>query len=72
MVDVANALLDTRHGHALDMSLHQSVDDFLDTVTRKVKEIDEGKGVLILVDMGSLLSFGEIITQKTGIPDEDD
>ena len=68
MVDVANALLDTRHGHALDMSLHQSVDDFLDTVTRKVKEIDEGKGVLILVDMGSLLSFGEIITQKTGIP----
>ena len=62
MVDVANALLDTRHGHALDMSLHQSVDDFLDTVTRKVKEIDEGKGVLILVDMGSLLSFGEIIT----------
>ena len=68
MVDVANALLDTRHGHALDMSLHQSVDDFLETVTRKVKEIDEGKGVLILVDMGSLLSFGEIITQKTGIP----
>lgn len=68
MVDVANALLDTRHGHALDMSLHQSVDDFLETVTRKVKEIDEGKGVFILVDMGSLLSFGEIITQKTGIP----
>ena len=68
MVDVANALLDTRHGHALDMSLHQRVDDFLETVTRKVKEIDEGKGVLILVDMGSLLSFGEIITQKTGIP----
>ena len=68
MVDVANALLDTRHGHALDMSLHQSVDDFLETVTRKVKEIDEGKGVFILVDMVSLLSFGEIITQKTGIP----
>ena len=37
-------------------------------MTRKVKEIDEGKGVFILVDMGSLLSFGEIITQKTGIP----
>ena len=68
MVDVANSLLDTRHGHALDMSLNQSVDDFLEIVTNKVKEIDEGKGVLLLVDMGSLLSFGEIITQKTQIP----
>lgn len=68
MVDVANALLDTRHGHALDMSLHQSVDDFLEIVMAKVKEINEGKGVLLLVDMGSLLSFGEIITKKTGIP----
>lgn len=68
MVDVANSLIGTQHGHALDMSLNQSVDDFLDTVTRKVKEINEGKGVLILVDMGSLLSFGEIITNKTGIP----
>lgn len=28
MVDVANSLLHTTHGHALDMSLHQNVDDF--------------------------------------------
>ena len=68
MVDVANTLLHTRHGHALDMSLHQNVDDFLQIVMDKVKEIDEGKGVLLLVDMGSLLSFGEYITKNTGIP----
>ncbi|MGX8833005.1 sigma 54-interacting transcriptional regulator [Amedibacillus sp. YH-ame6] len=67
MVDVANTLLHTRHGHALDMSLHQNVDEFLTIVTDKVKEIDEGKGVLLLVDMGSLLSFGEMIMKNTGI-----
>lgn len=68
MVDVANSMLETSHGHALDMSLNQSVEDFLEIVTKKVEEINEGKGVLILVDMGSLLSFGEIISQKIGIP----
>ena len=68
MVDVADSLLHTTHGHALDMSLHQNVDDFLEVVTEKVKEINEGKGVLMLVDMGSLLSFGDIISQKTQIP----
>lgn len=68
MVDVANTLLHTRHGHALDMSLHQNVDEFLTIVTHKVQEIDEGKGVLLLVDMGSLLSFGEIIMKNIGIP----
>lgn len=68
MVDVANTLLHTRHGHALDMNLHQNVDEFLDIVSEKVKEINEGKGVLLLVDMGSLLSFGELITKRTGIP----
>ena len=67
MVDVANTLLHTRHGHALDMSLHQNVDEFLEIVQDKVQEIDEGKGVLLLVDMGSLLSFGELISAKTGI-----
>lgn len=68
MVDVANSLLHTGHGHALDMSLHQNVDDFLEVVTDKVKEINEGKGVLMLVDMGSLLSFGDLIYQKSQIP----
>lgn len=67
MVDVANTLLQTQHGHALDMSLNQDVDEFLQIVKDKVVEIDEGKGVLLLVDMGSFLSFGDIISQKTGI-----
>lgn len=70
MVDVANTLLSTNHAHALDMPLKQSVKDFLGIVIEKVKEINQGKGVLLMVDMGSLLTFGELITEKTGIPIE--
>lgn len=68
MVDVANTLMRNTHAHALDMTLKQNVEDFLKIVTQKVKDIHEGKGVLLLVDMGSLLSFGELIEQETGIP----
>ncbi|MEF9961735.1 MAG: sigma 54-interacting transcriptional regulator [Erysipelotrichaceae bacterium] len=67
MVEVANTLMRTKHAHALDMGLKQNVEEFLDIVSKKVIDINEGKGVLLLVDMGSLLSFGEIITQRTGI-----
>ena len=67
MADVANTLLHTDHAQALDMSLLERVEDFLIKVEKKVLEIDEGKGVLILADMGSLLSFGDIISLKTGI-----
>lgn len=68
MIDVANNLLHTNHGHALDMSLHQNVNEFLEVVVRKVEKINEGKGVLLMADMGSLLSFDEIITKRCGIP----
>ena len=34
---------------------------------KRLKQVDEGKGVLLLVDMGSLNSFGDVITEKTSI-----
>ncbi|HEY8804983.1 MAG TPA: PRD domain-containing protein, partial [Clostridium sp.] len=36
-------------------------------IIEKVNEIDMGRGVLLLVDMGSLTSFDTVITEKTGI-----
>jgi mannitol/fructose-specific phosphotransferase system IIA component (Ntr-type) len=32
-----------------------------------VEQLDEGKGCLILTDMGSLVTFGEVISKNTGI-----
>lgn len=68
MAHVANSLMITNHVHALDMSLDEKVDVFFEKVLEKVKTINEGQGVLMLVDMGSLVKFGELITQKTNIP----
>ena len=64
---VVNSLLGTDHCNAIDMPLDVKVEDILEITIKKVKEIDEGKGVFLLVDMGSLTAFPEIIYKKTGI-----
>ena len=64
---VVNYLLDTDHCKAIDMPLDAKVEDILEKTIEKSKEIDEGKGVLLLVDMGSLTAFPEIIFKKAGI-----
>ena len=68
MAKVANSLLDTQHTHALDMQLEKSVDEFYFEFEETANEVNEGKGILIMTDMGSLNSFGELYTEKTGIP----
>lgn len=67
MVSVAKKLFEADNILAVDMPLEISPSDILDIVIEKVKQVDEGKGVLLLVDMGSLNSFGEVIKEKTGI-----
>lgn len=67
IAEVVNRLLDTDHCKAVDMPLDQKVDVTLEKVMDLVKTIDQGKGVLIMVDMGSLVAFSEIITKRTGI-----
>jgi transcriptional regulator with AAA-type ATPase domain/transcriptional regulatory protein LevR len=68
MVQVVKTLLGYECIYALDMPLEERVQDVLDRATEEVKRINKGKGVLLLVDMGSLTTFPEIITEKTGIP----
>jgi len=67
MMEVCNSLLETTHCKSIDMPLDKKVEDILEKSIELVREIDEGKGVLMLVDMGSLVAFGEIITKKTNI-----
>lgn len=65
---VANSLLDTDHTHALDMQLEKRVDEFYLEFEDTANEVNEGSGILIMTDMGSLNSFGELYTEKTGVP----
>ncbi|MBU3189546.1 sigma 54-interacting transcriptional regulator [Clostridium bowmanii] len=68
MVDVSNKLLGTNLAIGIEMSLEESPQTLLKKTIETIKKVYEGKGCLLLVDMGSLVTFGEIITKQTGIP----
>jgi len=68
MAEVANRLLGVNHAKAVEMSLDESSETALERTIEIVMQINEGKGVLLLVDMGSLANFGSQITAITGIP----
>ena len=67
MVAVAKKLFEADNIIAVDMPLERTPSDILESVVEKVEQVDEGKGVLLLVDMGSLNSLGEVITERTHI-----
>ena len=68
MVQVVNKLLGAENLASFDMSLEMSPKIALKGIIEKVKEVDQGNGVLLLVDMGSLSTFSEQITNETDIP----
>lgn len=58
------SLFDTEICKAVDMPLNSSIEETLDKVTKLCKELDEGKGILLLTDMGSLSSFAKLSVRK--------
>ncbi|CUH95558.1 hypothetical protein P22_1629 [Propionispora sp. 2/2-37] len=68
MVDVVNRLLGEKHAIGYDIPLEQKTEVALDEISRLVREHNEGQGILLLVDMGSLVMFGDMIYECTGIP----
>lgn len=67
MVSVANTLIGTDHAVALDMPLSMSAEAMYEVALEEVKGANQGKGVILLVDMGSLTNFGDMIYEETGI-----
>lgn len=67
MVEVANSLIGTDHATALDMPLNMKVETMYAIAKKKVEEINKGEGVILLVDMGSLTTFGEMIKEESNI-----
>lgn len=65
--EVTNKLLGINHARYLDMPFEKKPEEMIEEATTIIKDIDEGRGVIILVDMGSLSYFGDIISGKTGI-----
>ncbi len=68
MVDVANKLLGVEYAIAINAPLDLTPQNILSKVREYIKQSDRKKGYIFLVDMGSLLTFGELIEKETGIP----
>ena len=67
MADFCNKLLGVTHAKAIDMPLEVNVDWAIEKAVEVAKTIDEGKGIILLVDMGSLSSVAKAVNRRTGI-----
>lgn len=67
MADVVNQLLGVDDTIGIEIALDESPESALERTIKVVKQIDEGKGCLLLVDMGSLGGFAGSIEERTGI-----
>jgi transcriptional regulator with AAA-type ATPase domain/transcriptional regulatory protein LevR len=68
MLDIAQAIVGIRHGVAITMRIDEQPEEVFTRVREAAKAVNQGSGVLLLVDMGSLITFGELITEELGIP----
>ncbi len=67
MAQVAMQLLEVDNIRAVDMPLDMSPREALEKVIENVEDVSEGSGVLLLVDMGSLITFSDEIIERTTI-----
>ncbi len=68
MAEVANHILSTNHIRSVDAPLSQSLAEIFEDLCAIVGKCDQGKGVLIVADMGSLLEMEDDLSRKTGVP----
>lgn len=67
MVEVANQLVGTNHAVPLDMPLKMNPTTMYELAKKEALALDQGRGVLMLVDMGSLTNFGAMLHEEIGI-----
>ena len=66
-INVVKQLLNVNFPVALDMPLDENPTSVYEKAIEISKIIDNGKGILFLVDMGSLINIGEIVSNRLGI-----
>ena len=68
MVEAANQLLGVKHAVGINAPLDESPQSVLIRVKEYAKSTNNKKGFILLVDMGSLSTFGDIIKKELNIP----
>ena len=66
-INVVKQLLNVNFPVALDMPLDENPSSIYEKAIEISKIINNGKGILFLVDMGSLINIGEIVANRLGI-----
>lgn len=66
--DVTNALTKTNNAYAFDLALSSDTQVALTELKTLIQTIDQGKGVLVIYDMGSIKTMLEAIQDETNIP----
>jgi len=64
MLHTAQEFLNLKHGIAITVNFDDDQKEILSKIKKAVAEADEGKGVLLLVDMEPLVDLGEIINEE--------
>ena len=64
---VVNALSEDSEVQAFDMDLDKNMRTVYDELKEKIMEVDQGKGILLIYDMGSIHTMAESIAQETRI-----
>ncbi len=67
LVELTNTLIGVHSIAAEELLLDQAPEEVLERVSQRVRETDQGSGVLLLVDFASLLSLGDLVTERTSI-----
>lgn len=66
MAEVANKLLDEKFAIGIDMPLEMDAQEFFKKTSQQIKELVSNRDVLLLVDMGSLTGFADMIELGDG------
>ncbi|MBO0475911.1 sigma 54-interacting transcriptional regulator [Vagococcus sp. DIV0080] len=67
MVQVVTQLLKVDNLRAVDMPLEMKPKEAFEKIVEEVTSVNEGSGVMLLVDMGSLSTFSDDLKTRTGI-----
>ncbi|GKS81763.1 transcription antiterminator BglG [Ligilactobacillus pabuli] len=67
MVHVVQQLLSADNLASFDMALEMDPQTALKGIAQQVKQMDQGNGVLLMVDMGSLGTFTNKLVEMTGV-----
>ncbi|MFW7433523.1 sigma 54-interacting transcriptional regulator [Vagococcus carniphilus] len=67
MVQVVTQLLKVDNLRSVDMPLEMKPKEAFEKIVEEVVSVNEGSGVMLLVDMGSLVTFADDIKLETGI-----